>query len=244
MARSTPSSRVRSSTLVLTVGVTSEELIGDRAGDEDAVGIYLVGVGVGNTSTYNDFLMDRVTDLGKGASVFVADSGDAEDFFGDRFVELMDVAARNVEVAVELPGGFEVVHTTAEEVSEDRSDVPPQHLAPSTSMVSHHVLEHCDPESLASDAEISVTVSWQDPWTLEADRLTTTATLETLLATPASGSLLKATAVMAYAEALREEQQHRAGDHVATALEHVDAAQAALPDDDELGELRAVLERL
>ena len=226
------------------LGVTSEELIGDRAGDEDAVGIYLVGVGVGNSSTYNDFLMDRVTDLGKGASVFVADSGDAEDFFGDRFVELMDVAARNVEVAVELPGGFEVVRTTAEEVSEDRSEVPPQHLAPSTSMVSHHVLEHCDPDSLPSDAELSVTVTWQDPWTLEADQLTATATLEDLLATPASASFLKGTAVMAYAEALRAEQQGREGDHVADAVERIDAARDVLPDDAELDEMCSVQKRL
>ena len=49
------------------VGITDEEIIAEHAGDQGSDGIYLVGVGVGDSSTYNDLLMDRVTDVGKGA---------------------------------------------------------------------------------------------------------------------------------------------------------------------------------
>ncbi|MCP4807547.1 MAG: VWA domain-containing protein, partial [Proteobacteria bacterium] len=226
------------------LGVTSEELIGEMAGDENAVGIYLVGVGVGDATSYDDQLMDEVTDLGKGASVFVADSGDVEAFFDDRFLELMDVAARNVEVAVELPGGFEIVRTSAEAVSTERSEVPPQHLAPGASMVTHSLLEHCDADALALDEQVAVTVSWQDPWTLESHMLSYDATLEELMAIPASASLTKGAAIIAYADALRELRATSSRELLGEALDRIGTAESDNPGDAELAEMRAILEAL
>src|SRR5690606_738019 len=77
-----------------------------RGGDD---GIYLVGVGVGDASSYHDQLMDAVTDAGKGASVFIGSEVDAEQMFGQRFLEIMGVAARDVRVELTMPPGFDLV---------------------------------------------------------------------------------------------------------------------------------------
>lgn len=55
----------------------------------------MVGVGVGSADTYNDTLMDQVTDAGKGASVFVPDADEAWRMFDERFLETLLVAARD-----------------------------------------------------------------------------------------------------------------------------------------------------
>ncbi|MCA9716683.1 MAG: VWA domain-containing protein, partial [Myxococcales bacterium] len=86
------------------VGVTDATLIGEASRDEDAEGIYMVGVGVGGAG-YNDYLMDVVTDLGKGASVFIPDEAEAWKIFGERFVNTLDVAVRDVQVQLDLPPG-------------------------------------------------------------------------------------------------------------------------------------------
>ncbi|MEM6996716.1 MAG: VWA domain-containing protein, partial [Myxococcota bacterium] len=111
-------------------GVTDVEIIGEHAGGNDADGIYMVGVGVGDATTYNDDLMDVVTDAGKGASVFINDAAEAQKIFGDGFVRTMGVAARDVQVRLDMPPGFEVVRFSGEEISEDPAEVEPQHLAP------------------------------------------------------------------------------------------------------------------
>jgi Ca-activated chloride channel family protein len=88
------------------VGVTQLDLIGSNAELGEGDGIYMVGVGVG-ISQYNDDLMDAVTDAGKGASVYIASVSDAWDRFNARFSNTMMVAARNVQVRMDLPPGFE-----------------------------------------------------------------------------------------------------------------------------------------
>src|SRR5690606_8008244 len=65
------------------VGVTSVELIAQNAQYGGSDGIYLVGVGVGSGSAYNDRLMDEVTDGGKGAAVFIPDADEARQVCGD-----------------------------------------------------------------------------------------------------------------------------------------------------------------
>src|SRR5690606_14876854 len=99
------------------VGITDIELISQNAvrGGDD--GVYLVGVGVGDAGSYHDRLMDDVTDAGKGASVFIGSEQDAAQMFGERFLETMGVAARDVRVELTLPPGFEIVSFSGEEYS-------------------------------------------------------------------------------------------------------------------------------
>jgi Ca-activated chloride channel family protein len=223
------------------LGETDAQLIGAKAGAQDEDGIYLVGVGVGTPQSYHDGLMDQVTDLGQGASVFVPDAAEAERMFGERFASTLTVAARDVQIRLDLPAGFELVRTSAEEVSTDPEQVRPQHLATDDAVVIHQVIESCAGE-VPDETALTVHASWLDAETFAPREASLQATFGELLAQE-GGLLGKGAAVVAYAEALRA---HRDGSTSAraAALEALELAEEAHPGDPDLAEIRAVLEAL
>lgn len=99
------------------VGITDYEAIADQTRKNNQEGIYLSGVGVG--SNYAMGRMDALTDAGKGAHVFLPDAGEVETVFGPMLRKLIDVAADEISVEVELPSRFSLVHFSGEEVSTD-----------------------------------------------------------------------------------------------------------------------------
>jgi Ca-activated chloride channel family protein len=219
-------------------GEIQPDLIGQNAIHGGADGIYLVGVGVRSSSVqYNDALMDTVTDLGKGASLFIDSAAEAEKMFGERFLETMAIAARNVQVELTMPPGFEIVKFSGEEYSGNPKEIEPQHIAPNDAMVFHQQIETCAPELISDDAVISVELTWQDPRTFEPRELTRSWTFAELLGADPS-LLLEGAAVLAYAEALQ------AGASLEPAIAAVEAARAAQPNDEDLATIAAILSAL
>lgn len=184
-------------------GVTAPPIIGENAQDADQEGIYLVGVGVGNATAYKDFLMDVVTDAGRGAYLYVDSAQEAEVMFHDRFDEVMEVAARGVQVELTLPWYFQIQEFYGEEFSENPEEIEPQHLAPSDAMVFNQVLEACNPSVVNLQDEITVRVTWQEPLTYLEHAIDETQTLEALLTGP-HPELALGKAIIGVAEALRE----------------------------------------
>lgn len=221
------------------VGQTDEDLIGAHASGQDEDEIYLVGVGVGTSYTYNDVLMDVVTDLGRGASVFVPSATEAERMFGDRFLETMGIAARDVQVQLDLPPGFEVVRFSGEEISTNPDEVRPQHVSLDDSVVLHQDLHACG-GAASEEAEVTVTVSWLDVATLEPRQAVRTATIGQLLARD-TALLAKGTAVFTYAEALKLQATGSSAATVEEAEAALAAAEALNPGDPDLEEIRSVL---
>lgn len=228
-------------------GITDIDIISEHAGSNNGDGIYMVGVGVGTAGSYNDELMDTVTDAGKGASVFINDEAEAWKHFNEGFVSTMSVAVRDVQVRLDLPPGFEVVKFSGEEISGDPSEVEPQHLAPNDTMVFHQQIETCAPDLVADDTPITVAVQYMDPATFEVREETVTTTFAELLAADPA-QLLKGAAVFAYAESLKSYKKafgaDESGPAIAEALSALAAAEAALPGDADLAEIRSVLESL
>ncbi len=228
-------------------GITSLDLIGDQADDQDAEGIYLVGVGVGSPFTYYDALMDQVTDAGKGASIFVDSEDEAWKMFASRFVNTMGVAARDVQLQLALPPGFEVVHFSGEGISADPADVDPQHIAPNDSMVFYNHLHTCAPDLLEDHASIGVTVRYKDALDFEQKEVTLYTTWGELLAGD-TALLYKGAAVYSYAETIKQVITDRTPQGRETALdqalEAVAAAEAVNLGDEDLAEIRSVLEAL
>jgi Ca-activated chloride channel family protein len=224
-------------------GVTDLNIIAEGAGSQDKDGIYLVGVGVGTPETYNDDLMDQVTDVGRGASLFIPSKAEAHKMFGERFVQTMAVAVRDVRVRLDLPPGFSIVKFSGEEYSSDPAEIEPQHLAPNDAMVFHQTVQTCAPSLVDESAEFKVTVRWKDPITFE-ERETEVGKkiLETLSGeTPL---LKKGAAVFAYAEGLKEFRNQGTAAALQPAFDALAAAEADLPGDADLAEIREVLEAL
>ena len=224
---------------------TDVNLIADYAGGQDADGIYMVGVGVGGSSgLYNDDLMDQVTDIGKGAALFIDSTEEAEKMFGDRFLSTMDVWVRDVSVILDLPPGFEIVKFSGEEYSTDPSEIEPQHLAPNDAMVFYQSIQTCAPESVTDDTEITVAVTYKDGTTFESGSRSLTASFGELTATTPV-LLYKGAAIYGYAEGLRE--LRTTADSAATIegmMRWVQRAEQYNPDDADLIEIRGLIESL
>jgi Ca-activated chloride channel family protein len=184
------------------VGITDKDLIANHSEDGDGEGIYLVGVGVGPFDVYNDALMDTVTDDGRGAYVYVDSLDEADHIFVERFDEVMEVAARGVQVELTLPWYFEMHKFYGEEYSTDPKEVKPQHLAPSDAMIFNQVVKACDPAVVNLADEVSVKATWETPLTYVLDETSVTITLDQLL-NGETEQLHKGKAIVAYAEALK-----------------------------------------
>jgi Ca-activated chloride channel family protein len=219
------------------VGETDADLIGSHAEDADGAGIYMVGVGIGGGS-YNDGLMDTVTDLGKGASLFIPNTNESTKMLANRFVSTVGVAARDVQVELDLPAELTVVQFSGEEKSTNKAEVEPQHLAPNDAMVFYHQLEACEAKAISDDLAIRVVATWTDPVTLEERTAETSATIGELLAGP-DRQLRKGAATYWTAKSLYDVGDSTERSHAESALE---AARKAAPDDAELDELSAMLD--
>jgi Ca-activated chloride channel homolog len=230
------------------VGVTDEDLIARHSEREDGEGIYMMGVGVGTAQGYNDLLMDTVTDAGKGAAVFIGSSGEADSIFGDRFLEVLDVAARDVAVRLDLPPGFEITRFSGEEYSTDPQEVEPQHLAPNDAMVFQKHLATCAPELLEADPEVTIEVSWKDAVTFEAHTVSRAMPWSELLGTD-QALLWKGEAVFSYVLALKAFKASGPSSTELTAAVTTwqyaqEQAEALNPGDDDLVEVRQVMATL
>jgi Ca-activated chloride channel family protein len=110
-------------------------------------------------------------------------------------------------------------------------------------MVFHQTVETCAPELVDAEASFTITTRWQDAVTFEQREVKETRKILELLNAP-SGNLLKGAAVFAYAEGLKA---LKGGDQTGKTLALLEAlalAEAALPGDQDLAEIRAVLEAL
>lgn len=184
---------------VANVGVTDEALIARHADDEEGeAGIYLAGIGVGDG--VNDTLMNAVTDAGRGAYVFLDSSGEAQRVLGERFLQVVDLAVRNVRLEVTLPYHLVIEKFFGEVASTDASKVRPQHMAPNDAMLFFQVLRACEPSLLRGDDRIRIRATWETPNGREQRSALVDTTLNALAGD--DDDLTKAAAIAGYAEAL------------------------------------------
>jgi len=144
------------------VGATDETLIAGSADDADGEAITLLGVGVGDPWNYNDPPMNAVTDAGKGACVFFDRQDEVQRALLERFLQHVEVAARNVRVELTLPPSFKMLEFHGEEYSTVPSEVEPQHLAMNDVLVFHQVVDSCAPEVLTDLSELRVVARYGD----------------------------------------------------------------------------------
>jgi len=185
------------------LGVLDRNIIADAAKEANDEGIYLVGIGVGPAGGYSDNLMNLVTDAGRGAYVYLDEPSEAAEVFGTRFHEVMSVAARNVQIQVDLPSYLQIENFYGEEYSTEKADIEPQNLAPGDSMILSQTLEATTAGAVCGNDVIRVSVTWETPISHEQRHTAPLVrSLSSLLAVPPSSQMQKATAVIAYAQAL------------------------------------------
>ena len=114
-------------------GVTDPEVMSMISAHYDKRRIRLSGVGVG--TEFNDGLLDRLTERGKGAYVFLGSPSEVDAVFGDRFVSLIETTANDVHFKLQLPPSLRMNVFYGEESSTVKEDVQAVHYFAGTTQL-------------------------------------------------------------------------------------------------------------
>lgn len=148
-------------------GVTDEELISLVGKHYDQRRIRLSGVGVGRD--FNDALLDRLTERGKGAYVFLGSNAEVDAVFGPRFVSLIETVATDVHFRMQLPPSLALKTFYGEEASTNKEQVQAIHYFANTSqMFLSDVVSRSG--SLPSSDDLLLTIEYEDPESGQARR--------------------------------------------------------------------------
>lgn len=114
-------------------GVTDEDMISMISKYYNSRRIRLSGVGVGKE--FNDALLDKLTERGKGAYVFLGSPAEVDAVFGERFISLIETVALDVHFRLHLPRSLRMNVFYGEESSVYKEDVQAIHYFANTSQL-------------------------------------------------------------------------------------------------------------
>jgi Ca-activated chloride channel family protein len=199
--------------VVITDGGGLPESIDNRLVNDSWVtqGIALVGVGVGLAQSYNPALLDYATGAGHGANLYLDSPAEAEAQLHLRFDEVMDEALHDVSIGFQLPTIFEVVNPSAVGGVVGEAELARSDLGSGRSMVFRHAVSLCPTaDSMALvKTSMTVTVSWNDPALPERQSKAFTFGLDMVGGQKPSYAFRKASAIIAFTNALQSLQASR-----------------------------------
>jgi Ca-activated chloride channel family protein len=143
-------------------GVTNREMISTVSKYYDTRRIRLSGVGVGRH--FNDALLDRLTERGKGAYLFLGSEAEVDAVFGSHFISLIETTANDVHFRLHLPPSLRMNVFYGEESSTVKADVQAIHYFANTTQLFLSDLQARD-GVLRKDDGIMLSVEYEDPET-------------------------------------------------------------------------------
>ncbi|MCA9491204.1 MAG: VWA domain-containing protein, partial [Myxococcales bacterium] len=142
-------------------------------------GIRLTGVGVG--SEFNDEVLDRLTEKGKGAYVFLGSEAVVDRLFGPSgFPSLTQTIAHDVRFRLELPDSLAMERFYGEEASTNKEDVQPINYYAGTSQLFLQDLRLRDGRVVPNDP-VEMVVEYRDARTGEPETRTFRTTVGKML---------------------------------------------------------------
>ena len=149
---------------IANTGITDEQLIATVGKYYDERRIRLSGVGVGRE--FNDSLLDRLTERGKGAYVFLGSEAEVDAVFGPRFISLVETTALDVHFQLHLPPSLRMNVFYGEESSTVKEDVQAIHYFANTSQLFLSDLMARggqDGAELREQDQVMLTIEYEDP---------------------------------------------------------------------------------
>jgi Ca-activated chloride channel family protein len=207
--------------------------IGARYEDE---GIRLTGVGVGRD--FNDQVLDKLTEKGKGAYVYLGSEAVVDRVFGSGFDALVQTIAHDVRFRLDLPDSLALEKFYGEEASTEKADIQPIHYYAGTSQVFLQDLK-VRPSGLVLRDPVGIEVSWRDAQTGEPETRRFTATVGDMLEADPH-NVRKARALMAFSDLLLARTM-RSGCEEARAT--FDERRARVSDDAEIAYVAGLAEK-
>jgi len=128
----------------------------------DSRKIRLSGVGVGRE--FNDALLDKLTERGRGAYVFLGSEAEVDAVFGSRFISLLETTAMDVHFQLHLPPSLRMNVFYGEESSVVKEDVQAIHYFANTAQLFLSDLMARGGKLRPQD-QIMLTIEYTDPET-------------------------------------------------------------------------------
>jgi Ca-activated chloride channel family protein len=151
---------------LLNTGNVNMDLVSEVGKSFDEHGIRLTGVGVG--ADFNDTMLNRLTEKGKGAYVFLGSEAVVDRLFGPGFQSLVETIAHNVRFSLDLPKHIAMERFYGEESSTDPNDVQPIHYYAGTSQL--FLQDLMSRKGISKDDALVFQIRWEDARTGE-DRM-------------------------------------------------------------------------
>ncbi|MCA9710956.1 MAG: hypothetical protein KDK70_34260, partial [Myxococcales bacterium] len=145
-------------------GVTDARTMSMVSDWYDARRIRLSGIGVGRE--FNDALLDRLTEQGRGAYVFLGSEAEVDAVFGSHFTSLIETVANDVHFRLHLPPSLRMQAFHGEEASTVKQDVQAVHFFADTSQLMLADLEPWE-GALRPQDDVMLEIEYQDPETGE-----------------------------------------------------------------------------
>lgn len=143
-------------------GVTDTRAIAMVGKYYDERRIRLSGVGVG--TEFNDELLDRLTEKGKGAYVFLGSEAEVDAVFGPRFISLLETTALDVHYQLHLPPSLRMNVFYGEEASAVKEEVQAIHYFANTQQLFFSELMARGGKLRTQDS-VMLTIEYEDPET-------------------------------------------------------------------------------
>lgn len=148
------------------IGEVDPDIIAESTVIENEEGIYFSGLGFG--ADFNEAFLNVLTEVGKGAYFSIITPADARRAFQDRFIALLNVAARDVRFRLDFPQNFTHGETASEELSTVAAEVQPTNFSFNTSQffLESFKLPNANFNDVAQD-NIILTITYKDPITFD-----------------------------------------------------------------------------
>jgi Ca-activated chloride channel family protein len=118
---------------LLNEGQVEQSLVAQVGTNLETHDIRLSGVGVGRE--FNDKMLDKLTENGKGAYVYLGSEAVVDRVFGPMFDALVRTVAHDVHFSIDLPPSLAMEKFYGEEASTNREDVKPIHYYAGTTQL-------------------------------------------------------------------------------------------------------------
>lgn len=221
----------------LNTGMIDPNIVSEIGRAWDKSGVRLTGVGVGDT--FRDDVLNKLTEKGKGAYVFLGSDAVVDRLFGQGFDSLVQTIAHDVQFKLDLPNSLGMSKFYGEEASTVAADVQPVSFHAGASQLFYSSLR-IHPNGLRNQDKLTLTISWNDPATGRRKSQAFTSTIGTALSTDPR-NVQKAGALMAWSDHLMDRAM--GGPACGNSITSFAKARAATGADAELAYVASTIER-
>jgi len=219
----------------LNTGSVNKDVVSEIGKAFEQHGVRMTGIGVGRE--FNDTMLDKLTEKGKGAYVYLGSEAVVDRVFGLGFESMTRTIAHDVRFALNLPDSLAVEKFYGEEASSNPEDIQPINYYAGTTQL---FLQDLKARDVKNRDKVSLTVSWKDAVSGKAREQSFQTSVGQMLKVDRH-NVRKAQALMSWTDMLLVDAMGGSGcsEHFASYAKHA----SAVGDDAEVAYVNGLVEK-